>query len=1237
MTGLANKNPLRFIIPGLFLTGLLVLSYRVLQEFLPSLVWAFIIAYVMWPGYQRLKSHLHNNATLSAGLMTAAITAVISLAVVWLVAMLQDELKLAYQALVTQVAGQPLRMPAALSGIPGLGDYLQTWLDRINNDQAGVGRQFVDWAKQWLGLLAGFVGGLGHNVMKLGVVFVTVFFCFRDGEAALVQLRQGLIHYLGSYQEAYLQAAGDTTRAVVYGLVLAALGQGVLAGVGYLVAGVQAPVLFAVITALLALVPMGATLIWLPLGISLILSGELWSGMGLLLWGFFAISTVDNVIRPIVISGASRVPFLVVMFGVFGGLRAFGAVGLFLGPVILAVLLSVWQAWIKQQRPVAEEQPTAAAEAVVWHSLSVADALSAQAVDAADGLSHSEAAARFKTYGANKLAETPPRPAWHLFLAQFNSVLIGVLIGAAVLAAAIGDLKDGIVILVVVIINAMLSFYQEFQAEKSLSALKKMLALKATVRRDGTLQEILAEHLVPGDIVVLEAGNKIPADGRIVVAHALAVDESSLTGESMPVTKHAAALVNKALPLAERVNTLYMNNAVTSGRGEMVVTATGMATEIGRLAQLLSTADTEDTPLQIQLDSLGKRLALVALVVVVVLFAAAMLRHEPMLETLFTAIALAVAAIPEGLPAVVTVTLALGMHRMAKQQAIVKRLAAVETLGCTTVICTDKTGTLTVNQMTARALFYRGQKFQVSGEGYALAGTISPALDTPADHAFDDLLLALVLCNNSRLQADEVLGDPMESALLVLAHKGGMSQAQAEAELPRVGEIPFAAEHKFMATFHRHGDGLKVFVKGAPEVVLALCRTDTDTETVLQHNELLASAGLRVLAVAARVLDHQALPSSQGDLLALVQQLEFVALVGLMDPPRAEARAAIKLCQQAGIAVKMITGDQQLTGVAIANELGLTGEVLAGTELALLSDGQLAARINGIGVFARIAPEQKVRIVKALKADGHIVAMTGDGVNDAPALKAADMGIAMGITGTDVAKEAAGMILTDDNFATIVMAIKEGRGIYENMVKFIRFQLSTNIGAILTVAGAPLLGMPVPFTAVQLLWINIIMDGPPAMSLGVDPSRPDNMRHAPRDPEARILSLRRFGNLFAYGLTMAIGTLALLFYGLQTGDPAHATTLAFHTFVLFQVFNVFNARSERGSLFTRQLFTNRLLWLALLAVLVLQVLVIYWQPAEALFHTTALSAVDWLLAGGVAASVVVLEELRKAVFRKRRG
>ncbi len=875
-----------------------------------------------------------------------------------------------------------------------------------------------------------------------------------------------------------------------------------------------------------------------------------------------------------------------------------------------------------------------------WHQVSATEATQRLGVDPASGLSSDEAATRQSKYGPNRLKEVPPRSRWLLLLDQFKGILILVLIGAAVLAAAIGDLTDAAVILVVVMINAVLGFSQEYRAEKSLAALKKMLAPTAEVRRDSRTMVLPADELVPGDVVLLGPGDRVPADGRVIATHGFEVDESSLTGESHTVGKQVDPLAGEDIPLAERANLFYMNTTVTRGRAEMVVTATGMRTELGSLADMLGEAKDSPTPLQIQLDGLGRRLALIAGIVVAFMLIAGLLRGEPWVIMIMTAIALAVAAIPEGLPAVVTVTLAIGLQRMARNQAIVKRLAAVETLGCTSVICTDKTGTLTVNQMTARQLYTSGRHLRVSGEGYGTAGEISGDAGVPDLQA---LLMPIALCNESTLRSGQVIGDPMEGALLAVAAKGGFDPLKLKQHYRRIAEIPFETEHKFQATFHLDGEQVRVMVKGAPEVLLDHCKTvflengdqplDAQQHKLIeQANEKMASTGLRVLAVAWTQLPVRDF-EPDGDLFIYVKDLVFTGLVGLMDPPRPEARDAIALCHKAGISIKMITGDQKITAAAIARELGIKGTVVTSAELDAMSDAQLAAAIDGVGVFTRATPEQKVRIVLALQANGHLTAMTGDGVNDAPALKTADIGVAMGITGTDVAREAATIVLTDDNFATIVKAVKEGRTIYDNIVKFVRFQLSTNIGAILTVLLAPFLGLPLPFTPVQLLWVNIIMDGPPAMALGVDPAHPDIMDGSPRRTTDRILTLRRFGKLATYGLVMMGGTLGVLWWGLQTGSKTHAQTMAFTTFVLFQMFNAFNARVDKRSTFNANFFRNRILWLALFGVVSFQVLAVQWTPAHGIFDVEKLRLEDWLLATLVASSVLILEELRKLFLR----
>lgn len=1239
---------------GILFVALLLLGYLVLDDLLKPLAWAGILAYVTWPIYRWILRLLDNRAGASAFLMTLILIVAVVLPVAGIAASLREELKSVYEGMAAYFSDGQLLLPDFIARIPWLGPRLQQFVNQLVVEPAPLGSQVAEWLRQSANEIAKILAGIGSNLLKLGVALLTVFFLYRDGHHLIDQIRQGLQRIVGEKSELYLQALASTTLGVIYGLVLTALAQGILAGLGYWAAGIGAPVLLGVLTALFALVPYGAPAVWGSLSIWLLWTGQWWAGIGLLLWGTLIVSTVDNFIRPLLISSAAQVHFLLVALGVIGGLQAFGVVGLFVGPVILSIWITIWKEWLAEKTESAPDGaqgkeanaesralPGIASERAVhpsaWHALIPEAVVKKLATDPQHGLSSLEAAERLARYGPNRLVDKPPRSAFRVFFDQFKSLLILILIIAAGLAGAIGDLQDALVIFAVVLINGLLGFYQEYRAEQSLAAVKKMLTPEAEVRRDGRRQIVPAVELVPGDIVLLDAGDRVPADGRVLAAHGFEIDESSLTGESHPVGKQNGVLERADVPLAERCNMLYMNTTVTRGRAEMAVTATGMETEIGRLAEMLSGGD-EPTPLQIQLDNLGKRLAVLAGLVVAIIFISALLRDEPLMQTIMTAISLAVAAVPEGLPAVVTVTLALGLRRMAKQRAIVKRLAAVETLGCTTVICSDKTGTLTLNQMTARALFFRGGSLTVSGEGYDTAGTIrSESEANPTD--LEPLLLPLALCNDSHLRAGQIVGDPMEGALLVLAAKGELDRDAWAERLPQVAEIPFDAGHKFMATFHRDGARIRIFVKGAPDVMLARCIRwlDRNGEKALDQvarreliraNEAMAASGLRVLGAAMGALPAARFDPGQ-DLFAYVEGLTFTGLVGLMDPPRREAQEAIALCQKAGIQVKMITGDQKMTAGAIARELGIEGAVLGADEMAALDDEALAGRIESVAVFARVAPEQKVRIVRTLKARGHVVAMTGDGVNDAPALKRADIGIAMGIAGTDVAKEAAAMVLTDDNFSTIVRAVKEGRTIYDNIVKFVRFQLSTNIGAILSVFSAPLLGLPLPFNPIQILWVNIIMDGPPAMALGVDRPRSDVMEKPPRTPRATILTLRHLGNLAAYGFTMAAGTLGVLYYGLQSGFREQALTLAYTTFVLFQFFNAFNARAYRRFAFNAQFFSNWQLWLALGGVLGLQFLTVYWPPAQAIFHTTALAISDWGIAFAVASSVLILEELRK--------
>ena len=774
-----------------------------------------------------------------------------------------------------------------------------------------------------------------------------------------------------------------------------------------------------------------------------------------------------------------------------------------------------------------------------WHRLTSDEVAARLKVDPVVGLPSSQASSRLAAHGPNRLPRGRRRSPLRVFIDQFRSLLIAVLLSAAVLAAIVGDVKDVIVICVVVAFNAVLGFAQEYRAEASLAALERMLVTRARVRRDGAISLVDAEVLVPGDVVLVDAGDRVPADGRLLVAVDLQIDESAFTGESMPVAKDVLPISEGVVAVADRLCMAFMHTTVTRGRGEMLVTGTGEGSEVGRLAGMLNTAQAPPTPLQREVAHLGRRLTMVAAGAVALVVALDVVRGFAFDDILLNAVALAVAAIPEGLPAVLTVTLAVGTSQLARRRAIVKRLSSVETLGATTIICSDKTGTLTVNQMTARRVRAAGCSFTVGGEGYGITGSITADEDgRPID--LTRLLTVCALCSDATVNDGIAVGDPTEAALVVLAAKGGIQVLAERARRPRLGEVPFDSATKYMATFHDGGDHIDLYVKGAPDVLLANCTSaatgleacapmdEAARDSIHAENHALGAGGLRVLAAASRRITRDDWAPAV-DPRAYVKDLCFEGLVGLADPPRAEARLAIERCRRAGIDVKMITGDHAVTAGTIAAELGITGEVITGRELDLLDVAGLSLRIEGIGVFARVAPEHKVAIVEALQRRNHVVAMTGDGVNDAPALKRADIGVAMGITGTEVSKEAASMVLTDDNFATIVNAVEGGRTIYDNIIKFVTFQLSTNIGAILTIVTASLLNWPGDgrafFAPLALLWVNIIMDGPPAMALGIDSPGPGTMMRPPRSPASRILTMRRQARLGRYGAIMTASTL----------------------------------------------------------------------------------------------------------------
>ena len=892
-----------------------------------------------------------------------------------------------------------------------------------------------------------------------------------------------------------------------------------------------------------------------------------------------------------------------------------------------------------------------------WHAMAVGEVANALAVVPSAGLSAAEASRRLAAHGPNQLAEVPREPRWRVFLRQFQDLLIVILLVAAAVSLLVTrELETPLAIAVVVILNATIGFVQESRAEASLESLRKMSVTTARVRRDGSAVRIDSEELVPGDVVVVEAGDRVPADGRLLTANSLEVQESSLTGESQAVAKTARDTVDADSALAERSTIVFMNTSVTRGRGEALVTATGMDTEIGRIADMLHEAAPGSTPLQRQIDGLSRTLVTVAGVVIMLVFLLGLLRGLDFSTLFVTAVSLAVAAIPEGLPAVVAFTLAMGAGRLARRGAIVKRLASVETLGSTSQICTDKTGTLTLNQMTVRELLLGGRRFTVTRQGYCGDGRIRSTDGSPAPSALEDALVAMALCTDAELREGEVVGDPTEGALVVLAEKGGIDVAALRGERPRVLEIPFDSEYKFMATFHRWTDRdgrevVRCFIKGAPGVLAGRADRLLVGEEVVpfeddakarytQANEALAAQGLRVMAIG--VAD---LPASDfdptGDTAGMLHQVVLTAVVGIVDPPRPEVREAVAQCHTAGIRVRMVTGDHPVTAGAIAGELGIAGRAVTGADLDRISDDDLAEQLDDVGVVARVSPSHKIRIVRALQDRGDVVAMTGDGVNDAPALRRADIGVAMGITGTEVTKEAATMVLTDDNFSSIVRAVREGRGIYDNIVKFTRFQVSTGLGFVITFLVASLTGIAggAPFTALQILFVNLVMDGPPAMSLGVDPVSRNAMSRPPRSASGGILNRQRLARILLTSAVMAAGTLAVLVWAPgpqpQLGEATVAGTMAFVTFVFFQAFNLLNVRDDTRSTFTRETLANRAAFIATTAVVVLLGLIVEIDALHGFFSTVDLTAGQWLVCALVGSSILVVSEVVKTGIRSR--
>jgi P-type Ca2+ transporter type 2C len=888
-----------------------------------------------------------------------------------------------------------------------------------------------------------------------------------------------------------------------------------------------------------------------------------------------------------------------------------------------------------------------------WYELPGEKVAAALEVDPTQGLSASVAASRLEQYGPNKFAEAKSEPRWHAFVRQYYDAMQIVLLIAGI--GSIVPLKEygtGAVLLLLTLLNAVLGLHQEGKAAAAVAALQKMMIIKAKVHRDGALAEIPAEQLVPGDIVSLEAGDIVPADGRLLQAATLEIAEAALTGESMPVSKGIEAVDGEDVPLGDRTDMVYMNTNVTRGAGRFVVTTTGMATQVGHISGLLQSEDETETPLTRQLAKLTNQILIIAGAAVALSIILNLSRGETF-KTVFTAaIAFAISAIPTGLPAVVTTILSLGTQMLAKANAIVKRLRSTETLGSTSAINSDKTGTLTLNQMTAVEMALPERRYAISGNGYSIEGKIKRVAGQP-DVPLDQFLLPMLLASDAVVNNGEMIGDPTEGALVVLAEKGGLDAAETRAEFPRVAELPFDAAYKLMATFHRMKDEdgrdvVRAFVKGAPDQLLARADRvlDADLNAVqlddemrqkyLAENERLGKKGLRVLATARKDFDPKTFDSNS-DLLALVDDLTLLTLVGIVDPPRPQAKVAIATAHSAGIQVRMITGDHAVTAEAIARELGIKGRAITGAEFAAMSDDELLDAIDGVGVIARVTPEDKVRLVDMLKRRGHIVAMTGDGVNDAPALKRADIGIAMGITGTEVSKEAAAMILTDDDFSTIVKAVEIGRGLYDNLKKYIQFQMGCLIGFITMFLGASIFNVVggVPLVPLQTLWVNFTTQIFQAIGLGYGEPASDLMERKPRPTDEPILPRELLLWLVGAGIVLGGTTLGVIWWADDAHGQAVARTMGMTTFAIANVFFSYVVKDPLRSVFTVETYADRRL---LMATGLSGVAILFGTELgilQRILGTVSLTGREWVACILVAFSVVIASELRKLVLRRR--
>ena len=895
-------------------------------------------------------------------------------------------------------------------------------------------------------------------------------------------------------------------------------------------------------------------------------------------------------------------------------------------------------------------RPPAAGE-LAWHTLGADQVLQSEGVDGQRGLSSAEAAARAERFGPNEFAAGQAESRWRAFLRQYADPMQLVLLAAGIGSLyPLKQLGTGLLLILLTLFNAVMGLQQEGKATAAVAALQKMVIIKARVRRDGQLAEIPAGQLVPGDIVTIEAGDIVPADGRLLKAATLEVDESALTGESLPVAKGTEPVAGAGTPLGDRADMVYMNTDVTRGTGEFVITATGMATEVGHISGLLAEEQAVKTPLTRQMDRLTGQILVIAGIALVTSMALNLARGETFIAVFNAAVAFAIAAIPVGLPTVVTTILAWGTQQLAKAGAIMKRLASTETLGSTSAINSDKTGTLTLNQMTAVQMTVVGRRYAVDGTGYSTAGRIT-RVGGQADIGLDEFLVPMVLASDAVVRDGELIGDPTEGALVVLAAKGGIDAVSTRERYPRIAELPFDAAYKLMATFHKMTDAsgkqvIRCFVKGAPDQLLPRAATVIDADAgpapadsefrqrYLAENQRLGEQGLRVIAIARKDFDPAAFDPG-ADLLPLVTGLELLALVGIVDPPRPTARASIATAKKAGIRVRMITGDYAVTAATVAGQLGIDGTVLTGAEFGAMSEEEALAKVDGIGVIARVSPEHKVRLVDVLRKKGQIVAMTGDGVNDAPAVKKADIGIAMG-TGTEVTQEAAVMILTDDNFSTIVKAVELGRGLYDNLARYIRFQIGGLFGYIATFLGASIFNVAegIPLLPLQTLWVSFTMISIQSVGLGYSKPAAGLMDRPPLPPSRPILTRALIAWLAFAGLLMAIGTLSVISWADQAHGLDTARTMGMVTFALFILFFSIESKDERDSAFSLDTFSDKTFVITTSGSFVLLILSTVLSIFQAVLKTVRLDVRQWLICTAVALSIVVAAEIRKAVLRR---